>query len=183
METHDHAIIELFFARDEMAIRRTAEDYGGLCMRVALNILGNRQDAEECVNDTYLKAWRSIPPHRPRSLGAYLTRITRNLALDRLRAASRDKRDRSMTLLYSELEECIPAPAEGDAEALLAHIGDFLRGRSELDRLLFVGRYFHAYSVNRLARGHGLTANAVSLRLLKTREALRAYLTERGYSV
>ena len=180
---HDTAIIDLFWKRDEQALRETARRYGSLCMRIAVNILGNHADAEECVNDTYLKVWNAIPPARPRVLSAFLSRITRNLALDRYRTRHRERRDSHMTVMLSELGECIPAPEEGGAEELLTHIKTFLLERDELDRNLFVGRYFHAYEVKTLARGHGLTPNAVSLRLHKTREKLRVYLNERGYHV
>ncbi len=183
----DHAsdarIIDLYWQRNELAIKLTDEVYGGLCTRVALNILGNKADAEECVNDTYLKVWKSIPPEKPRHLSAFLTRITRNLALDRFRTKRRQKRDGEFTVMLSELGDCIPAPEETDATELLGHIKDFLRELDETDRNLFVGRYFHAYEVQRMAEGYGLTPNAVSLRLYKTREKLRVYLNERGYTV
>ncbi len=179
----DDEIVELYWQRNESAIRLTHERYGGLCTRVAMNILGDPSDAEECVNDTYLKAWKSIPPERPRALGAFLTRITRNLALDRYRTKRRQKRDGEFTVMLSELGDCIPAPEETDAAELLGHIKDFLREQDETDRNLFVGRYFHAYEVQRMAEAYGLTPNAASLRLYKTREKLRVYLQERGYSV
>lgn len=180
---HDAGIIDLYWRRDELAIRRTAERYGPLCMHTALGILQNHADAEECVSDTYLKTWNAIPPARPTCLSAFLTRITRNLAIDRYRARMRAKRGGNVTVMLSELSECIPAPEEGNTEELLGHIKDFLRGQDELDRRIFVGRYFHAYEVKALASGYGLTRNAVSLRLHKTREKLRAYLHERGYCV
>lgn len=179
----DAMIVNLYHQRDEAAIRETARHYGPLCLRVALNILENRSDADECVNDTYLKTWNSIPPARPTKLSAFLTRITRNLAIDRYRTNHRTKRDSHMTIMLSELEECIPAPEEHPASELLNHIKTFLRAQEELDRNLFVGRYFHAYEVKRMAAGYGLTANAVSLRLRKTREKLRSYLEERGYRI
>lgn len=179
----DREIIDLYWKRDELAIKRTDECYGGLCTRVALNILGNTADAEECVNDTYLKAWNSIPPERPRALAAFLTRITRNVALDRFRTKRRQKRGGEFTVMLSELGDCIPAPEETDATELLTHIKAFLGGLDETDRHIFVGRYFHAYEVQRMAEAYGMTPNAVSLRLHKTREKLRIYLNERGYSV
>lgn len=182
-QDRDTVIIDLYWNRDERAISRTSEWYGGLCMRVAMNILGNRADAEECVNDAYLKVWNAIPPQRPRVFSAFITRITRNLALDRYRTAHREQRDSHLTIMLSELEECIPAPEEGSPEELLNHIQNFLYGCGELDRNLFVGRYFHAYEVKTMAKGYGLTQNAVSLRLHKTREKLRVYLQERGYQV
>ena len=179
----DHEIVELYWQRSERAIQLTHQRYGGLCTKVAMNILGNPSDAEECVNDAYLKVWKSIPPERPTSLQAFLTRITRNLALDRFRTKRRQKRDEGFTVMLSELGDCIPAPEETDAEELLTHIKAFLTEADETDRNLFVGRYFHAYEVGRMAEAYGLTPNAASLRLYKTREKLRVYLQERGYSV
>ena len=179
----DTAILNLFWQRNEQAIALTNRHYGGLCFRIAQNILGNPADAEECVNDAYLKAWNAIPPERPRSLQAYLSRITRNLALDRFRTNGRKKRDRGMTVMLSELGDCIPAPEETDATELLGHIKAFWAEADETDRKLFVGRYFHAYEVRRMAEAYGLTPNAASLRLHKTREKLRVYLQERGYTV
>ena len=179
----DAVIVDLYWQRSEQAIRLTHLRYGGLCNRVARNILGNPADAEECVNDTYLKVWNSIPPERPASLQAFVVRITRNLALDRFRSKRRQKRDEGFTVMLSELGDCIPAPEEGDAAELLSHIKGFLTETNEIDRKLFVGRYFHGYAVQRMAEAYGLTPNAVSLRLHKTREKLRVYLQERGYSV
>ena len=179
----DAAIIDLYWQRSERAVYLTHQRYGGLCTRVAQNILGNPADAEECVNDAYLKVWESIPPARPASLQAFLLRITRNLALDRFRAKGRKKRDEGVTVMLSELGDCIPAPEETDATELLGHIKAFLAEADETDRRLFVGRYFHAYEVQLMAEAYGLTPNAASLRLHKTREKLRVYLQERGYSV
>ena len=179
----DKQIVDLYWERDERAIAETDRHYGGLCMRISLGILDDRLDAEECVNDTYLKAWKSIPPVRPAVLSAFLTKITRNLALDRYRSSRRQKRNGEFTVMLSELGDCIPAPEETNATALLGDIKAFLYGLDELDRNLFVGRYFHAYEVGKLANDYGMTRNAVSLRLYKTREKLRAYLQERGYHV
>lgn len=174
----DQRIIELFFARDEAAIAAVSTKYGGHCMRTAMNILNSRPDAEECVNDTWLKTWNAIPPTRPSVLVAFLCRITRNLAINRYH--SRKSRDTEVAL--HELEGCL-AVDEGDGGALAALLDEFLSRQEELDRRLFVGRYWHAYPVKTLAKAYGMTPNAVSLRLLRTREKLRAYLNERGYSV
>ena len=179
----DAAIIDLYRKRDEQAIYLTHRQYGGLCTRIAQNILGNPADAEECVNDAYLKVWNSIPPASPSSLSAFISRITRNLALDRFRAKGRKKRNEGFTVMLSELGDCIPAPEEADATELLNHIKAFLADLEDTDRKLFVGRYFHAYEVQRMAEAYGLTPNAASLRLYKTREKLRVYLNERGYHV
>ena len=177
----DQEIINLFFARDEQAIVETDRQYGPVCMRTAMRILDSRPDAEECLNDTYLKAWNSIPPERPNVLAAFLCRITRNLAITRYRATRRHKRNKDLELSLSELAECIPAAEEDGTLRYL--IDSFLRSADELDRRLFLGRYFHNYTVRRMAKAYGLTENAVSLRLYKMREKLRAYLAKEGYSV
>ena len=177
----DQEIINLYFARDEQAIVETHRQYGHSCMRTAMRILDSRPDAEECVNDTYLKAWNSIPPERPNVLAAFLCRITRNLAITRYRTLHRHKRNKDLELSLSELAECIPAAEE---DGTLRHLIDsFLRSADELDRRLFLGRYFHNYTVRRLAAAYGLTENAVSLRLFKMREKLRAALEKEGYRV
>ncbi len=181
----DKDIIDLYFARDERALRLTEERYGRLCMKVALEIVGDRMDAEECVSDAYIRTWNTIPPHRPPSLCAYLCRIVRNLSLNRLRDSTAERRNKNLTVSLSELEAILPAEEPADAAAaaeLSASIDAFLRGEDATDRRLFIGRYWYALPVKTLAREWGLSPNAVSLRLYKTRERLRAYLTERGYT-
>ncbi len=178
----DHHIIELYFARDERAITETAMRYGALCHSVADNILHNRSDAEECVSDTYLRAWNAIPPERPAALAAFLCRITRNLALDRYRARHRQRRNDDLTLSFEELSDCIPMRDE-DAGELPSLLNGFLGTLEPPERQLFCGRYWHACSVKGLARTHGLTPKAVTMRLSRTRDKLRKYLEERGYSV
>ncbi len=179
---HDRAIIDLYFARDERAITETDRRYGKACLQVAMGILDSHPDAEECVNDTYLRAWETIPPTRPASLGAYVCRIVRNLAIDRLRALRASKRSRELTVSLSELEECIPV--REDVEGELADIlSAFLRGLEPLDRVLFLGRYWYTVPVKTLAAEWDMTPTAVSLRLSRTRDKLKAYLTERGYTV
>ena len=122
----DNEIIALFFSRSEQAIDALSGKYGKLCQIIAGNILGNQLDAEECVNDTYLKAWKSIPPARPTVLSAFLTKITRNLALDRYRASKRQKRNGEFTVMLSELGDCIPAPEDGDGGELVELLNQFL---------------------------------------------------------
>lgn len=174
----DQSIIALYFARDEQALTESEREYGRYCMTVSLNILERRQDAEECVNDTWLRAWNSIPPTRPRSLKAYLGRICRNLSLNRLR----DRRNADLTLAFEELEECIPIREEQVSD-LPDLLDGFLRTLSDTDRRLMVGRYWYGHTARRLGEVYGLSENAVQIRLSRTRAALRAYLTERGYSV
>lgn len=178
----DAAIVELYFARDEQAIKRTDEKYGKFCHRLALNILSNTQDAEECVSDTYIQTWNSIPPTRPRSLQAFLGRIVKNISINRYHEKKAKRRNRDFDLSLEELEECIPLPDERVGE-LAALLDGFLAGLDPLERKLFCGRYWHSYSMEILANAYGLTVNAVTLRIARTRKKLQAYLEERGYSV
>ena len=180
----DNSIIELYFARNEQAISETKNKYGKYCLKIAYNVLGNREDAEECENDTYIGVWNAIPPTRPQILSAFIGRIARNISLKMLRAKTAEKRQSSEAVIsLDELGECIPAPEEGGAEELMGHIKTFLAAAEDIDRKLFVGRYFHAYEVGRMAEALGLSPNAVSLRLHRTREKLRVYLRQRGYTV
>jgi RNA polymerase sigma-70 factor (ECF subfamily) len=179
---NDQEIISLYFDRNEQAIKETDTKYGKTCMQVSMNILHSRPDAEECVNDTYLKTWNSIPPTNPHSLCAFLCRIIRNLSLNRLQELTAAKRSRELTVSFEELEDCIPLPDEQSPE-LAALLESFLREQSETDRVLFVGRYWFACSMEELAKQTGLTSKAIHMRVFRTRERLRAYLTERGYGV
>ena len=178
----DHQIIELYFARDELAIEETAKRYGGVCMQVSMDILRDRMDAEECVSDTWLQTWRTIPPQRPTILKAFLCRITRNLSINRLRERKAKRRDRDMTLSLEELEGVLSIP-EDKSEGLSELISEFLRSLDREDRLLFMGRYWHGQSVKELADRMGLSANAAAVRLHRVREGLRDFLTERGITV
>ena len=183
---NDQDIINLYFARNEQAIAETDKSYGKVCMQVSMNILDSRPDAEECVSDTYLKTWHSIPPTKPASLCAFVCRIARNLSLNRLRDLRRERRNREITVSFDELAECIPA-REGDAEQLSEQLSEqlnsFLEALSREDRILFVGRYWYSYAVNDLAGRLELSPKTVYARLQRIREALRVYLEERGYRV
>lgn len=113
----DREIVALYHARDEGAISETAAKYGAFCLRIALNLLGIREDADECVNDTWLAAWRRMPPELPASLRAFLGRITRNLSISRYRQTRARKRYAGMEALLSELDDCVPSPRDGGADA------------------------------------------------------------------
>lgn len=175
----DESIIGLYFARNERAIAETEARYGRFCMALSENILHRRQDAEECVNDTWTAAWNSIPPTRPLSLKAYLGRIVRNLSFNKLKA----RKHRDTELCLEELAECLPADDRASSGELAALLDEFLAALDPDERRLFVGRYWYAYPVKRLAAALGLSENAASHRLGRTRAALRAFLTERGYPV
>lgn len=184
MQHREDYILDLYFLRDERAVTETQREYGSFCLDLALRILGrsNREDAEECVNDAYLALWRSIPPKRPKPLKAYLAAVLRNLAIDRYRKNRRRANMRELEEAALELSPAIWVPDSAEEE--LKHLlSDFLRGLPENERNLFMGRYWHGYSVKLLAKHYELTPNAVTKRLGGTREKLRGYLNERGYRI
>ena len=174
----DAEIIALYFSRDEAALEHTAKNYGAYCRSVARNILNDPSDAEECVNDTYLRAWNSIPPQRPTVLRLFLGKITRNLAIDKYRANK--SRHRELEVALEEIAEFLPAKEEDDGN-LTVLLSEFLSTLPAEERDLFVLRYYHGHSVARLAKAFRMRPNSLSARLYRTREKLRAYLTERRY--
>ena len=178
---NDREIISLFFARQEKAISATADKYGRYCHTIAYNILSNHLDAEECVNDTYLGAWNSIPPEEPRSLAAYLGRITRNLALNRLQKQNRLKRGGGeMTLIWEELGEMLPdreTPEQSwERAAAKAAIERFLQGLEAQERILFLRRYWWAEPVKTAAAYCGLSPQRAKSILERLRRDLRREL-------
>lgn len=181
----DERILALYWARDEAAIAATAARYGGYCRTIADNILHSAEDAEECCNDTWLGAWRSIPPQRPRRLGAYLGKLTRNLALNRFRAAGAEKRGGGQVpLALSELEDCLPAArgAEAEAEAaeIAAAVGSFLRAQPRLRREVFLRRYWYLDPIRDIARAYGMGESRVASLLYRMREQLKRHLEQEG---
>ena len=174
----DGEIVALYLSRDESAIEHTARIYGHYCLSVAMNILNSQPDAEECVNDTYLKTWNSIPPQKPTVLRLFLGKITRNLAIDRYR--QRKIRNPEFDLTLEELAEILPAKEEEDT-GLPMLLAGFLEDLPDQERNLFILRYWHGHSVARLAGAFRMKPNNLSARLYRTREKLRTYLTERGY--
>ena len=178
----DHEIIELYFARDEAAIAETNKKYGAYCMSIAQNILKSTPDAEECVNDTYLKAWNSIPPERPNALKVFLGCIVRRLSLDRYRSWHTAKRDKNLEVAFEELSESIPMRDE-DAGELPRLLNEFLGSLDATERRIMVRRYWYAMTPAQISKVEGLTSGAVNMRLYKTRNKLRLFLNERGYSV
>lgn len=183
----DEAIIELYFARSEDAVGETARKYGAYCRRIAENILWRREDAEECVNDTYLAAWNAMPPERPGCLRAFLGRITRNLSVARCRRERAQKRFYAAELLLSELDECLPAgddPAAAlDEKLLTAAITDWLAARSADDRALFIRRYWYGDALKDLAAECGVGENRMAQRMRRLRADLRAALEKEGFSL
>ncbi len=179
----DTDIITLYNRRDERAIYETHQKYGDYCMSISLGILHNHQDAEECVNDTYLHTWKSIPPKQPSVLRTYLGKLTRNISIDRLRTRRRARRDSELTVSFEELADILAATEDTNEGELTDLLNSFLEDLPDTERRLFVGRYWYAYPVNRMAEAYGMTPNAVSKQLARTREKLKAYLNERGYEV
>ena len=179
----DTDIITLYNQRDERAIYETHRKYGDYCMSISLGILQNHQDAEECVNDTYLHTWKSIPPKQPSVLRTFLGKLTRNISIDRLRTRRRARRDSEMTVSFEELADILAATEDTNEGELTDLLNDFLVALPDTERRLFVGRYWYAYPVNQMAEAYGMTPNAVSLRLHRVRLSLRAHLEERGYRI
>ena len=178
----DPEIIALYNARDEAAIRETDSAYGRLCHELAMRILGDPSDAEECVNDTWLRVWNAIPPAAPPSLRAYVCKIIRRLAIDRYRMGKATRRRSDLTVALEEVAPYLAVPPE-DESILPRLIEDFLATEEPLDRKLFLGRYWHLYPVALLANTYNLTANNTSVRLHRLRERLRTHLAERGFTV
>ncbi len=183
----DQKIIDLYWARSQEAITRTAEKYGSYCMVIACNILGNTEDAEECVNDTYLGAWNTIPPQRPAILSSFLGRLTRNLSLDRYRYNTAEKRNSNMTVALEELSGCVSgdeSPEQTiDRKELVLAINDFLSTLSAQKRGIFICRYWYFDSVQQIASRYRITPGNVSVTLNRLRQKLRMYLQERGYAL
>lgn len=178
----DQTIVELYWKRDEDAVLHTQRKYGGACLTIANNILGDPQDAEECVNDSYLKVWNSIPPERPRSLFAFLSRIVRNLSLDRYRFNRAEKRSRHADVMFSELEECLAddsVVAESE-EGVVEALNRFLRTLDRENRMLFVRRYWYMDSNETLAKTFSMSENIVRQRLFRIREKLKEFLKKEG---
>ncbi len=184
----DTKILDLYFAREEQAIAETDRKYGAYLSTLANSILNNRQDVEEAVSDTYLKAWNSIPPHRPAIFKMFLAKITRNLAFTRWRRRTAEKRGGGeMDLVLEELAGCIAAP-NGVEDALngkeLAKaIRSFLDTLPPREQDIFLRRYFFVEESDSIARRYGMKRDSVLRTLSRTRRKLKDYLTQEGYAV
>lgn len=181
----DKEIIELYWLRSERAIEETARRYGRFCHSIAYNILFNREDSEECVNDTYLHTWNTIPPHRPNRFSAFLGKITRNLALKKYEKNTAEKRGGgAVPLALEELAECIPASdcVERcmDDRMLVEALNRFLNGLSLETRLIFLHRYWKLDAVSEIAREFGFSESKVKMSLMRTRGKLRNFLEQEG---
>ena len=181
----DKRIIELYFVRDERAIAETSEKYGKLLYHVAYTILHSDADSEECVDDTYMKTWQTIPPERPTYFSAFLTKITRNLSINRY-VQNRARGKMLMTeAVFDEIEECIPdnsAPISEDV-AIRDALNSFLASLREKPRIIFVKRYFYMMSLSKIANETGTSVSNVKVSLMRTREKLKTHLEKAGISI
>lgn len=183
----DRKIIELFFERSEQAIIELSNKYGSVCSKVAYNILGNRQDTEECVNDAYLGMWNSIPPQNPNPLLSYVCRIVRNLAIKKYHTNTALKRKSVYDVALDELENCFPSSIsvedEFNAIEIARVIDEFLETLEQENRIMFVRRYWHSDSIEDLAKLFHTSNHNISVRLFRTREKLKKYLLKKGVSL
>ena len=179
----DHEIIDLYFARDERAILNTEQKYGSYCKTIAMNILHDDSDSDECVNDTYLAAWNSIPPQKPERLSAYLARLTRNISLNRYKSRTTERRGGGeFALSLDELDDCV-ADTDKSAEELGKLISDFLHGEKKETRQVFIRRYFYGDSIEDISKRFTFSESKIKSMLHRTRLALRDYLTQNGVHI
>ena len=184
----DNDIVELFLARNEDAISRTAEKYGPRIRQIAYGVIGNHESAEECENDTYYKAWESIPPNEPREhLFSYLGRIVRNIALNRLKAEESKKRNAIRCELTHEMKKSIPANVNVEADILHRELRDLIEAYldtcSELQQKVFVRRYWYFDSVSEICAKYSLPQSKVKTTLFRMREKLKDRLIQGGYEL
>lgn len=182
----DAEIVELYFRRDQHALEETAAKYGTYLNRISMNVLGNREDAGECVNDTYLGAWNAMPPARPRVLRAFLGKIARRVSLNRLRERLADRRGGGETALaIEELGEILPAgrdaQEETEARELTRTLNGFLAGLPARERDIFMRRYWYFDPLADIAKAAGKSEAAVKSQLHRTREKLREHLDKEGW--
>lgn len=188
MAMEDNDIIQLFFDRDKNAIKETSVKYGNYCSSIARNILKNWEDAEECVNDTYLKAWNVIPPNRPTMFKTFLGMITRNISFNLYKKMNADKRGSGqIPFILDELVECVSDGKdpyqELEKEEIIKAINSFLEKLPQEKRIMFVRRYWYSDSVVDIAKRCGVSENSVSVNLNRLRKRLHYYLYERGFEL
>lgn len=184
----DSEIVQLFWDRKEAALSAVEKKHGKRCIAVAENILNSREDAEDCVNESYLKLWNLIPPNRPQVLGSFLCKIVRYTAITMLRARNTHKRGGGkISLVFEELEECIPdrGSVEGayESKEIISRVNYFLRQIPEESRRIFVLRYWYCCELSEIAGRFGMRKNTVSVILNRTRKRLREYLEKEGYEL
>ncbi|MCR5510180.1 MAG: sigma-70 family RNA polymerase sigma factor [Lachnospiraceae bacterium] len=183
----DNEIVGLYWARSENAITETNVKYGGYCRKIAMNIVANDEDSEECINDTYLSAWNTMPEERPDLLAPYLAAIVRNHALTLYRKLHSQKRGAGQTALA--LDELFEVASSSDTEDMVGrsllsgHLNRFVAGLGTNDRLIFVRRYFYVDSLSDIASELSMSESAVKSQLFRTRQKLKDYLIREGYEL
>ena len=181
---NDLQIIEMYWKRNEQAISVTAEKYGTYCYSIAYGVLHNEEDSKESVNDTYMSAWNSMPPHKPNVLKTFLGKITRRLSIDRLKRKNAEKRGGEIAEVLDELSECISPSgdpiAEMEKETLDKTINTFVRELKDTEQRVFLCRYWYAKSVKETANLFGFSESKVKVMLMRTRNKLKARLETEG---
>ena len=182
----DEEILNLLWQRSEDGLAGIQKKYGRLCHHLAMNLLGQREDAEECVSDVYLAVWDTIPPNRPASLMAYVSKVTRNISVNYIRKREARRRKCPGMVVLDELSECLPDPSHTDpADDIMLKdtLNDFFLSLPEEDRAIMARRYFDGDPVESIAKDLNLRSGTVRVRLHRLRERLRAHLTSRGISL
>ena len=183
----DEKIIDLYWNREQTAIIETEAKYGAYCHHIAWNILNNNQDSEECVNDTWLRAWNSMPTERPGILSAFLGAITRNLSLDCYRKKHAKKRGEGEVMyVFEELQDCFlndGPEQQSEANALVEALNYFLSKMEKDNRMIFVRRYWYMDSVEGIAKRYGISESKVKSSLFRSRNKLRDFLQKEGFAV
>lgn len=182
----DRQIVMLYWERDPQAIELSRQKYGAYCFSVAHNLLASREDAEECVNDTWLHAWNGMPPNRPGILRMFLAKITRCVSFNRFKANNTQKRGGGqLPLVLEELAECIADESRVEDAVIAAELGEsvrqFVRSLPEREGDIFVRRYFFTESITEIAQSYGITVNYTMVMLSRTRKKLKNHLMKEGY--
>ena len=180
----DEEIIDLYWNRQEKAIFETDKKYGHYCNTISFNILQNREEAKECVNDTYLQTWNSIPPQRPNILKVYIGRIARNLAINQYERKKAKKRDYTLEVALEELNECISSNNNVEEQLnyneLVNMLNVFLSRLSQEKRKIFLERYWYLYSIKEISSNNGISESNTKIILSRIRKQLQSYLKEGG---
>ena len=186
IKMEDKQIVELYWARSEAAISETDKKYGKYCHYIAFNVLGSKEDAEEVVNDTYLKLWNSIPPKKPEPLKPYAGTVCRNTALKRYTEQKALKRGGAASVI-EELNECVPDGASqndiGESIDLRDALNRFVRSLPARTQKIFISRYFYASPIADIARGHSKSESYITVLLLRTRKKLKQFLEKEGLNI
>lgn len=183
----DWKIIDLYWSREQAAIAETEAKYGAYCHHIAWNILRDHRDSEECVNDTWMKAWNSMPSERPGILSAFLGAITRNLSLDCYRKRHAKKRGEGEVMyVFEELQDCFSKDGpeqQSEADALVEVLNSFLEKQQKENRMIFVRRYWYMDSIEGIAKHYGISESKVKSSLFRSRNKLRDFLQKEGFEV